>query len=281
MVTFNFCYSPGVTIQQALGFEIAGRIWSHYFNDPVTLNIHVGMGGITKNNVVGGALPGILPNQSYNTVRSRFAADATSNDDQLALNSLPNTATKSAQYEVIYNGVRRMMPTQISTLNVTRANAKALGIISGSNAALDGVIMMSTLSNLAQPTRWSYNYARNTSNTADSLDFLSVAMHELGHIMGFVSGVDLPGMMHNMFNGSQQITNPTQLQNVLPTAFVNDVKRRATFVAPMDLFRTQNENYGMTTGGDTILSNTLSPLFAINNGQHLIAHAAQGETRRV
>ncbi len=277
MVTFNFTYSPGVTIQQALGFEIAGRIWSHYYDDPVTVNIHIGIGGLTQSNVIGGALPGVLANQSYSNVRARYAADATSNDDQLALVSLPNTTTRQARYEVVYNGTRHMMPTQVSNLDLTRANAKALGLIAGNHSALDGVVMMSNLSNLTQATQWSYNYTRTTANAANSLDFLSVALHELGHIMGFVSGVDLPGMPNNVFTGSQQVSATTPVQQLVPSTFINDVNRRASFATPMDLFRIQNEVAELPTGNDIVLSSAWSPLFAINNGHNIIGHAASGK----
>jgi hypothetical protein len=277
MVTFNFTYSPGVTIQQALGFEIAGRIWSHYFNDPVTLNIHIGMGGITQNNVIGGALPGIVPNQSYSTVRSRFVADAETTTDQSALLSLPNTSTKAARYEVVYNGTPHMMPTQISTLNLTRANAKALGMIAGNNAALDGLIVMSDLSNLSVATSWSYNYSRSNSNASNTLDFLSVALHELGHVLGFVSGVDLPGLPNNVFTGSQSVTDATPIQQLVPSTFRQAVTRRASFATPMDLFRTNVRDGAMDVGGDAVLSSSSDPRFSISNGTSTVGETARGK----
>ncbi len=280
MVTFNFTYSSGVTIQQAIGFEIAGRIWSHYFNDPVTLNIHIGMGGVTQNNVIGGALPGILPNQSYSTVRSRFVADAKNTTDQSALLSLPSTSTKPARYEVIYNGTPHMMPTQISALNLTRANAKALGMIAGNNSALDGLIVMSDLSNLSVATSWSYNYDRSTSNASNTLDFLSVALHELCHVLGFVSGVDLPGMINNVFTGSQSVTDATPIQQLVPSTFRQAVTRRASFATPMDLFRTNVRDGYMNVGGDAVLSSSSDPRFSISNGNSTVGETARGKEGR-
>jgi hypothetical protein len=88
MATFNFTFDPGTTLQQMVGFEIAGRVWSSYLTDNTTINIHAGMSSSLGTNVIGGALPGIQANVQYQTYRDRFAADRKSTDDNTAYNNL-------------------------------------------------------------------------------------------------------------------------------------------------------------------------------------------------
>lgn len=71
------------------------------------------------------------------------------------------------------------------SIMLTRANAKALAIsTSNSYGGLDGYIQLNSSSS------WSYDFLRQNSLGSSQYDFLSVAMHEIGHAFGFVSGVD-------------------------------------------------------------------------------------------
>jgi len=65
---------------------------------------------------------------------------------------------------------------------ITSANAKAIGIIPGDFPGIDAVI---TFNN-------SVNFDFDPSNgiTPGATDFIGVATHEIGHALGFVSGVD-------------------------------------------------------------------------------------------
>lgn len=55
---FNFTYAPGTTLDQMLGYEMAGRYWSNYLADDVTVNIFIESTNILPTNVIGGAIPG-------------------------------------------------------------------------------------------------------------------------------------------------------------------------------------------------------------------------------
>ena len=37
---------------------------------------------------------------------------------------------------------------------------------------------------------WDYDFSRTSATSDQQLDFLGMALHELGHVMGFVSGID-------------------------------------------------------------------------------------------
>ena len=67
-------------------------------------------------------------------------------------------------------------------MDVNRANLRALGLIANSNTALDASITFSSA------FTWDFN--PNNGITAGAFDFVGVATHEIGHALGFVSGVD-------------------------------------------------------------------------------------------
>lgn len=70
-LNFNFTYegdesgNTKVSQQQMIAFEIAGKIWSQYLRDDITLNIHIDVTDDLPHNVIGGAMPGFL-SQPYN-----------------------------------------------------------------------------------------------------------------------------------------------------------------------------------------------------------------------
>ena len=42
-LNFNFTYAEDTTLEQRLGFEMAGKIWSSYLTDDIDVEIHVEM----------------------------------------------------------------------------------------------------------------------------------------------------------------------------------------------------------------------------------------------
>ena len=87
MVQFNFIYSPGMSLEQMIGFEMAGVMWGQYLDDDVTLNIAVQNSNSLQENVIGGAVP-ILHEQLYGLFLEYLANDITSEDDLIALQNL-------------------------------------------------------------------------------------------------------------------------------------------------------------------------------------------------
>ena len=75
-------------------------------------------------------------------------------------------------------------------MHSTRANLKALGLIAGNSEQLDGYIVMNSLES-SESVNWNYDYLGTA--TEGTLDFLSVAQHEIGHAIGFISGIDYQG----------------------------------------------------------------------------------------
>ncbi|MCJ8278589.1 MAG: NF038122 family metalloprotease [Rivularia sp. ALOHA_DT_140] len=195
---FDFTYDSKVTDDQILGFEMASKFWSNYIMDDVTLKIHIKSADDLPENVIGGALPG-MKSFDYSQVRTHLKQDMNKlgntedphhlsslfSGDFDAVNSL-NIGSTGEDYHVMVNGEEI---TGVNQVNMTRANAKALGLISGEDTNLDGLIVISSLNNLTGNTSWNYNLNQRDV-PENQLDFLSMAVHELGHIMGFVSSGD-------------------------------------------------------------------------------------------
>ena len=142
------------------------------------------------------------------------------------------------------------------TINMSNANAKALGLIGGMPNAIMNNILMSTgngiifgptiktvagspttlnqilpqnsaittaLSSgadgeIAFSTAFTYDFNPNDGITAGSFDFVGLAVHEIGHVLGFTSGVDV-------LDGNSPPNS---------VAFPDD---QFTFVNTLDLFR--------------------------------------------
>jgi Ca2+-binding RTX toxin-like protein len=184
MATFNFTYAAGMTVQQALGFEIAGRIWGQYLTNDVTLNVHVGVdASLSNTKTLGGAIPAIAANVKYESFSKDLSTQASSIQEQTVVDRL-----RGKDYN-FSRGEGSSADHLADRIDVTRANGKALNIIKKDDKKLDGHILLSTLGGTTGAT-WSYDYARTGTIGSNQVDFLSTAIHELGHILGFVSSVD-------------------------------------------------------------------------------------------
>lgn len=223
----NFTFDPGTSLQQMIGIETAGRIWSQYLTDNVSVNIHVGVSSSLPASVIGGALPAISAKTSYSSVRNAMGVDRRSADDYTAFFNLSSGSNQTANFDWMTTDwvpVSQQLSTQrgISTLNLTNANAKALGL-SANGAALDGYIL------LRANAPWSYDFTRSTTPSSSQVDFLSTALHEIGHILGFVSGVDDPIWTTNAHNAYKT--------GQLHTTYNNIIANRTQNATPLDLFR--------------------------------------------
>ena len=196
---FDFSFAPGITEQQIIGFEMAGEIWSNYLTDEVSISIHVETLDLPED-AIGGATPAFVANHSYEDFLGKAANDILSAEDAIAFNSLP----QGTSYDRMIDSV---IDPDKEQLMLTNANAKALGIEASQDyGGLDVAIQIDS------NTPWSYDFLRTNSPDPNQYDFLSVAMHEIGHGLGFISGVDTNSHLANsstldMFRYSQQSFN--------------------------------------------------------------------------
>jgi len=218
MVSFNFTFDAAVSLEQRVAFELAARIWGTYLTDDVDVNLHIVSTEGIDGDAVGGAIP-LFHDQLYGVYQGYLEADITPSEntdelsiDQQAVNSLQNgnTAAFVLNDQVVEGN---------TDIALTSAQAKALGMDSalllknGStwsrdlvNAqALDGYILIN------QNFDWSYEFLRENKAKGKTLDFLSMAMHEIGHTLGFVSGIDGAIELESLHAGNQEVDSFTAL----------------------------------------------------------------------
>lgn len=251
--SLNFSYASGTTLNQMIGFEIAGGIWSRHLADPVTVNLYLHTTNDLPKGVIGGALPGILPNQWYGSWKNQLAKDQTSADDVLAFKNLPSGDEDGFTARV--NGKEF---NENNKLRLTRANARALGMLSSRDTGLDGAIVINTLA--GQSVGWNYDFLNN-SVPNDALDFLSVGLHEIGHTLGFVSAVDEPGLLTSNAGGDDDD---------------DDNEGSLNHPAPLDLFRYSKESAAI---GAIDLSTGGNPFFSLDGGKTALGYFSTGKDK--
>ncbi|MFK8184814.1 MAG: NF038122 family metalloprotease [Phormidesmis sp.] len=218
MVSFNFTFDAAVSLEQRVAFELAARIWGAYLTDDVSVNLHIASTDGLNGDAVGGAIP-IFHDQLYGVYQGYAEADISPSQntgvpsvDQQAFDSLQDGNTT----DFLLDGQVIERNTNIA---LTSAQAKALGMDSGlllengqtwernlvDANALDGYILIN------QSYDWSYDFLREKSAKGKTLDFLSMAMHEIGHNLGFVSGIDGAIELQALYSGHQEVDGFTAL----------------------------------------------------------------------
>ncbi len=205
MANFNLTYDLDVTLEQRLGFEMAAQIWSQFLTDDTQINLHISAASdLNDGQAVGGAVP-IFHEVHYGVYQEYLALDATSEEDASVLDALQdgNTVDVWVDGELVDGN---------TTIMLTRAQAKALGmdetlvLEDGSTwthdmlqdpNALDGYVVINSSYD------WNYDFTREADIPEGELDFLTMALHELGHSLGFVSGLD--GLMETFEMHSGEI----------------------------------------------------------------------------
>lgn len=208
-LTFEFTFLSGTPTQAQNAFIQAGNLWSQAVTDNVTLRLTVGLGTLS-----GGSLAEAISGQNtfgYSTVLGALAGDVSSSTDALAVSNLPAGAFAMWINRTSENGnsATAYLDNDGSTNNtfvqMTTANAAALGLpftrssLGGlCSPACDGYIQFSN----AQ----TYDFDRSNGITAGAFDFVGLAAHEIGHAMGFISGVDFldqtPGLSADLYRAT-------------------------------------------------------------------------------
>ncbi len=187
------------------GFAAAGERWSAILKDDITVNIFSQFKFLDPGVV--GETNSVMVSSNYGEVRSSLIGDATTPDDLTATSSLsesgntyftnytsdnPNGSQSLTPYEVTHNAMR-----------MTRANAKAMGLVAGDSGADDAFIDFST--------GFNWDFDPSDGITTGYLDFVGYATREIGHVLGFISGVDVLDLNGGNFAHSVYWMNPLDL----------------------------------------------------------------------
>ncbi len=257
---FNF-QSTG-NAQADAGFREAGRRWSSLFNDDITINIASRFSALPTG-VIGSAQSETIGSPpSYTSVRNALVADARSAADSTAVANLPGGPSLS-----FYTNDRagnRYLDNNANNnnnfLDVNRANGKALGLVPANDLGNDATITFSST--------FPFDFDPSNGIDSDKIDFVATAAHEIGHAMGFVSGVDSVDYYSGRGPGANADFNGT-------AAGIGTLEDFAVF-SPHDLFRYSSSS--IATGGDVLELAFNQPAFHSTNGSTQMGPFSTGDS---
>lgn len=216
-LSFNFVPNSNDTVPQSVldAFAAGSQYWTSRYNDNITINVRVGWRALGSG--ILGQAGSSTTNTSYTSFRNAMLADATSANDALANSTLESGSAFNVWMNKTSQNGGSLTPYfdnngSANNTNVTLnlANARALGLWASSDNNIDVDITFSS--------SFSWDFDPTNGITGGQFDLVGVAAHEIGHGMGFVSGVD---SLANSNGGSSE----------------NNFRLR-----PLDFFRYQNIN---------------------------------------
>ena len=247
----NFIYDSNVSHAQMLGYEMSSLLWGKLFTDDIQVNIFAQGTDELDANVIGGAIPE-FHEQHYALFLQYYEADITSTEDQAAFDMLQEGNT----IDFLLNGDLVGGNTK---LKLTTALAKALGMEEAISLErnllednfLDGTIKMN------QNFAWDFNYLRDAEGEENTLDFLSVTLHETGHILGFTSSLDFSLEQETLYSGREELSN----------------------FSPLDLFRFSAQSFTQENpdGAVADLSIGGTAWFSVDGGETISAKMSTGK----
>lgn len=260
-VTFNLIDTGGAArgTQARIGFDIAALYWGSVLRDPITINLQIGFRPLR---------PGVLGSTGSSTgallTQSAYAALMADRNGALDTRAVANLTplTNYGGYEaldVITNGyvdpaTRTGVDTNVrifdadgsannAVLDVNTANLKALGLTFDDNGndisnVVDGGITFSS--------NFGFDFDPTDGIAPDNFDFIAVAIHEIGHALGFVSGVDIYDLV-GRDNGP--LADPFE-NGDFGTADIGDFR----VASMLDLFRYSEDGLDWSVGTETFFS---------------------------
>lgn len=192
--TFNIVINAGPGLEDnpaaLAAFNRAAERWEARMSDPVTITIDADLSTLGPG--VLGSTSAVLLATGYTTVRDQMVTDAL---DEAVNDAIVAALPTSAQFNALLPASRSLS----GNLGVAKANAKALGFtgLDASFGASDGEIEFSQ--------DFDFDFDNSDGVNSNEIDFETVAAHEIGHLLGFVSVVD------NLDAGSTAAVTPFTL----------------------------------------------------------------------
>jgi hypothetical protein len=181
---FSFNFAENVPQEARDSIQKAGEVWSSLITDDVTVKIDVGFEPQADEDTLANADNNDVE-VNYSEFLQALKDNATSEDDAIAVANLP----QGDSFKVLINNTKENKGSDEaylddngsqnnSTIEITPATAKALGLDSGDEAT-DATI------DFDDNVKWDFDPSDGIAE--DAFDFQGVAVHEIGHTLGFTS----------------------------------------------------------------------------------------------
>jgi len=219
---FNITYDSSVNSAPAAFKTVFNEVIQFLattFSNPITINLEVGWGEVDGVALASGSLGESeenLVSPSYAQITSALAANATSSADASAVASLPSTSPVSGSYYL------------------TRANAKALGLL-GTSSASDGAVGFSSTA--------AFDYDDSNGVSAGTYDLFGTIAHEITEVMGRILVIGDP------IGSASHAYSTMDLFHYAAPGVRDFVGTTAGYVSP-DGGTTNLDNFNTNPGGD-------------------------------